>query len=141
MIGNVMVDARSTGKYYHCTYHLFEIVTNSIIFFFQYCKIAIDYKSMSCNQLFQYPLILSHPSVAKCIGSCMLITTKSCLCSCTAYGACCFTHYARVCSTNSSKYIYHWRRGTFINLLCCFEETCVACLVAHYFFKKREKKQ
>ena len=108
--------------------------------FFQYCEIAIDYTSMSCNQLFQYPLILSHPSVAKCIGSCTLITTKSCLCSCTAYGACCFTHYTRVCSTNSSKYFYHWRRGIFINLLCCFEETCLACLVARYFFKKREKK-
>lgn len=81
MIGNVMVDARSTGKYYHCTYHSFEIVTNRVIFFFQYCEIAIDYTSMSCNQLFQYPLILSHPSVVKCIGSCTLITTKSCLCA------------------------------------------------------------
>ena len=49
--------------------------------FFQYCEIAIDYTSMSCNQLFQYPLILSHPSVVKCIGSCTLITTKSCLCA------------------------------------------------------------
>lgn len=48
--------------------------------FFQYCEIAIDYASMSCNQLFEYPLILSHPSVAKCTGTCTLITIKSCLC-------------------------------------------------------------
>ena len=80
---------------------------------------------MGCNHLFQYPLLLTHPSVVSCTCSCKLITINHVhVCSCAAYGACSFTHYTRVCSTNSSKRYYHWRGGIFINLFVTLKWLC-----------------
>lgn len=64
MIGNVMIDARSTGKYYHCKYWLKRDSLSCIISFVPY--LFTD----ACN-------VVSHFH-----------------CSCTSYGSCCFPHYA-----------------------------------------------
>lgn len=106
--------------------------------FFLYCVVANLYTCMSCNHLCQYSITLSHLLIVS-LSSSFQQNTYNCVhvCSCSAYGACGFTHYTRVCSANSSKHYHHWRRGIFINLLFYFQMTCVASIVAHDFSSRK----